>query len=305
MRFSLIIPTKDRTGILNKTLDHLKKVKNINDIEVILINDSKDPIQSELNSFPVPIKVYRNPVNGVASGRNFGASKASHEWLIFMDDDMLVQPDSFQKLIPLCDPQQNSCWNVNWVYPPEVVANRSKQPFLRYLNKYNFDSLEGWSNDVEWNNKQIFRVKGITSQFLLIHKNVFSKSGGYNASFPFAGFEDYDLSKRLKAKDISVYLDPNNTIYHNEEDRLDVESFLERRKRGAITRKVAVSVGYDYLALNYSLIKKTIYPIIYSCRHVILWVLQKWPQTIIADKIYFQLVNILFGAYSYKGYSKD
>lgn len=305
MKFSLIIPTKDRKDILNKTLRHLKEVTNLKDIEIIIINDSEQPVQINNEALAAEVHVHKNPTNGVANGRNFGASMASNDWLVFMDDDMLVQRDTFQKLISFCDPDKDQCFNVNWVYPDEVILKRSRLPFLRYLHKYGFDSLEGWSTDVEWNHTEVFQVKRITSQFLMIHKSVFHKSGGYNASFPYAGFEDHELSGRLNTLGIRVFLDPLNMIFHNEEDRLEVESFLERKKRGAITRRVAVNLGHRDLDVPYNFLKRTIYRLVFSCRKMILYLLRKWPQTRKLDKLYFLLINILFGAYTFIGFTQE
>jgi glycosyltransferase involved in cell wall biosynthesis len=304
MNFSVIIPTKDRNEILGKTLNSLRSVSNISDLEIIIINDSEKPISINLNSFPTIIKIVQSPGKGVATARNFGASLAIYDWLVFMDDDMLVKSETFKNLIPYCNTSEKMCLNVNWVYPESVVKIRHEVPFLRYLNKYGFDSLEGWSSDILWNRTELFRANGITSQFLLFHKGLFEKLGGYNMSFPFAGFEDHDLSKRIKANDIVIYIDPQNMIFHNEEDRMKVEDWLERKKRGAITRKVAVGLGYFDLKLQYSLPKKVVYESVHVLKRPILALLNHWPKIKRLDRGYFFLVNVLLGMYSYIGYTR-
>jgi GT2 family glycosyltransferase len=251
------------------------------------------------------VEVYQNSFGaGVASARNFGVSKAKHDWLIFMDDDMWVQPDSFFRLLPFCQ-DATRCLNVNWVYPPFLVQQRDQRPFLRYLHHYGFDSLEGWSSDVQWNDREPFEVKGITSQFLLLHKKAFYQVGQYDVSFPFAGFEDHDLSRRLRQHDIRVFVDPLNMIYHNEADRMDIENWLERKRRGAITRKVGVSVGYKELELHYSILKRLFYTMIYRLRRPFLALLKHWPNLAILDRLYFLLVNVLLGTYSFTGYTSQ
>lgn len=302
MKFSLIIPTKDRQQIINKTLLRLHNITRLDELEIIIINDSQEPVQIELEELLGYCKVVRNQGSGVASGRNYGASLAANEWLVFMDDDMWVQPDTFDRLRPLIEGKEDTCFNINWVYPYELNVQRKDKPFLRYLEKYGFDSLEGWSNDPNWQDKQPFLVEGVTSQFFIIHRTLFEKIGGYNASFPFAGFEDHDLSKRLKKSGVPVMLDPTNLIYHNEEDRMQVESWLERKKRGAVTRKVAVEMGYSNLALTYSGAKTVIYNAIWQQKRTILRLLEHWPNNKAFDPAYFFIVNRLFGTYVYIGY---
>lgn len=302
MNFSVIIPSKDRKEILTLSLEKLAKVANLNELEVIVINDSdKELVLDERFGFAT---IYNNDKAGVASARNFGASKSSHDWMVFMDDDMWVQTETFNKLEPFCA-NTDRCLNVNWVYPDFLVKQLDKKPFLRYLKNYGFDSLEGWSSDVEWNHQKAFPVKGITSQFLLIHKVAFYKVGGYNTSFPFAGFEDYDMSKRLKKAGVEIYVDPLNMIYHNEADRIDIENWLERKRRGAITRKVGIEVGYRELEIKYPFYKKYFYLFVYRIRGILLRILNAWPSTKILDPFFFILVNILLGTYSAKGYHSN
>ena len=299
VQLSVIIPSKDRKEILVQSLERLKKVENINELEIIIINDSDQELVLD-QSFDF-LTIYKNEKAGVASARNFGASKASNKWMVFMDDDMWVEPQTFQRLEQFCADVEK-CFNVNWVYPDFLVKQLDQKPFLRYLRNYGFDSLEGWSSDVEWNRNEVFQVKGITSQFLLINKNAFYKVGGYDTSFPFAGFEDYDMSKRLSKAGIRIYVDPKNMIYHNEADRIDVENWLERKKRGAITRRVGIAVGYSELEISYPFYKKYFYRFIYSTRRLLLAIVKGWPATKSFDGAFFLLVNILLGTYSCIGY---
>jgi glycosyltransferase involved in cell wall biosynthesis len=301
LNFSLIIPTKDRKEILQETLQKVSAASNIEQLEVIIINDSDKPLVLD-KPFPFA-SIYKNERGkGVASARNFGASKARHDWIIFMDDDMWVQRDTFEKLEGVATDEYR-CINANWVYPEFLIHQLPRNPFLRYLRRYGFDSLEGWSSDVQWDKEKLFRVKGITSQFLLMHKKAFQKAGGYDVSFPFAGFEDHDLSRRLREKDIAVYVDPNNTIYHNEADRLEIEPWLERKKRGAITRRVAVSLGHKDLLLHYPAWKRFFYSMLYGIRKPLIGLLNNWPKKQSLDFLFSRLVTILLGAYSFKGYT--
>jgi GT2 family glycosyltransferase len=304
MKFTVIIPTKDRKAILEKTLGCIKSVNNIKDLEVVIVNDSDTNLDVDLSLFPTSFQMLQNPGSGVAAAKNFGASKAMNEWLIFMDDDILVKPSTFENL-PAYYEHKNWCSNINWVYPDFIINQRNFNPFVRYLNKYQFDSLKGWSNNPDWNDHKIFRVQSVSSQFLVIHKSEFEAVGGYNERFPLAGFEDHDMSVRLDNLGAEMFLDPTNVVYHNEEDRIVLENWLERKRRGAITRKVAVDLGYDTLRLNYSGLKKAFYTIVFASRKYMLSVLNKWPQTKILDPVYFFLVNVLLGAYSYSGYTKE
>jgi len=305
MKFSLIIPTKDRLSVLHKTIRALSQVINITDIDVLIINDSDKNISLQIEDFPTNLQVYKSPGKGVATARNFGASKAATDWLVFMDDDMLVQPETFLKLIPICNSNLNICLNTNWIYPETLLNLAERNPFVRYLKKHRFNSMEGWDKDPNWDHEKVFLVYRINSAFLLIHKNAFYKVNGYDEIFPFAGFEDHDFSERLKKSGVDMFVDPNNVIFHNEEDKIKLENWLERQRRGATTRKIALSKGYSHLSIKFSMSKKIVNKIVYASRHYLLNILNQWPQQKSLDVVYFFIVNRLLAAYSYAGYIQD
>jgi GT2 family glycosyltransferase len=300
VHFSVIIPTKDRKAILEESLDKLRLVKNLNDLQVIIINDSSEELKlDDRFSFAT---IYRNPKSGVASARNHGVSNAIHNWIVFVDDDMWAQPDTFERLAAYCA-DKNTCVNTNWIYPDFIQRQMDSRPFLRYLKKYRFDSMEGWNNDPNWRHDQAFEVNSLNSAFLLIHKDTFLSIEGFDTNFPYAGFEDHDLSKRLKKAGMKLLVDPTIMVFHNEADRLEIGSWMERKKRGAVTRRVGVNLGYSELELQYPIVKKSIYTTLNTGKGTLLKLLKRWPKSKVADSIYFRLVNILLGTFSFAGYT--
>lgn len=304
MNFSIIIPTKDRESILFQTLEALKGVNNLSEIEVIIINDSHLPISLDLSKYPMVIKLFRNKGQGVSSARNYGAAKAAFDHIVFMDDDMIVDKLTFEKLKSFCKATSNYCLNINWVYPPSITEVYGHNPFFRYLTLYGFTSLKGWSKGEKWQDTGIFEVSGITSQFLVMEKRTFESVGGYNETFPFAGFEDYDLKIRLRENGAIFYLDPDNMIYHNEIDRLDIESWLKRKNRGAYTRRHAVDAGYTELSVHYHPLKKLTYNAMGTIKRILLARVISWKRNSHFDYVFFKLVNLLLGIYNFEGYNR-
>ena len=128
--------------------------------------------------------------------------------------------------------------------------------------------------------------------------------GGYNENFPYAGFEDYDLTKRLLQNNIKIYIQPKNVAYHNEVDRMNILQWLARRKRGGKTRQVAVQMGHKELTLHYSKLKARVFEFVIGKQQYFLKALQWVPNIIIFDRIYFFIVNLLYAASVYEGYQE-
>jgi hypothetical protein len=60
----------------------------------------------------------------------------------------------------------------------------------------------------------------------------------------------------LKAAGLNFYIDSRVQVLHNEEDRINLDNWLDNQQRRAETRRVAVDLGYTELAIRYSLVKK-------------------------------------------------
>lgn len=301
-QISIIIPTKDRLNVLKQTIKSVFDASEQFEIEIIVVNDSENEL--ELGISDLRLKIIRNSGNGVASARNRGASESKYDFLLFIDDDIILQEDTLKLLIDFLYKYPNSCVNFNWIYPPATKQIMLETKFGRYLNNFGFDSLKGWLGEGLFVDNSIFEVNNLAAFFLPISKQIYINIQGFNESFPYAGAEDYDFSKRLKDQGYLLYLNTTHTIYHNESDRLVLKAWLERKERNGVTKKVAVDLGYDSLRLNVYGYRKLLYKLIYFNRNVLLVFLKIIPNHELFDIIFGYLVNRLLAAYQYNGYSK-
>lgn len=93
---SLIIPTYNRKQSLVELLDSLtKQTIEFNRFEVIVVDDDSTDGTEQISQAPYPfnLRLIRQANQGSAIARNTGAAQAKGHLLIFLDDDMLVEPD--------------------------------------------------------------------------------------------------------------------------------------------------------------------------------------------------------------------
>ena len=90
MDISIIIPTYNRNNLLYKHLAIAFQELSGLSYEILVINDSKTNIVNIPQDWQSAISVYNNPKQGVASARNYGASLAKSDNLLFVDDDMII-----------------------------------------------------------------------------------------------------------------------------------------------------------------------------------------------------------------------
>lgn len=302
LELSIIIPTKDRGGIFKQTVESALLSIAQKKAEIIIINDSKIPIK-EISPSSI-IHIYQNTGNGVASARNLGAAKASSDYLLFLDDDILININVINKLLQYAKDGPHKIFLPNWVYPNELNSELGKTSFGRFILKHKLNSLKGWINLNSWSEIDLMEIKSGASFCLLIHKSKFNSINGYNEKFPYAGAEDYDFCERLKSNGTRFFIDPYMVVHHNEADRISLINWLNRKKRDSATKKLALNLGYTEFVINYSLAKIVLCKTIYFFRILILLLVNIIPNKRIFDKLYNNLILTLCAGYIYKGYKE-
>lgn len=134
LTLSLIICTKDRKEILWKTLDSIFQQSYLPD-EIIIIDDGNLPVE-ELKSFVTPhISKYlyiKKDTPGLTFSRNLGVDYAKGEIILFLDDDVLLDPNYIEEIMSIYANDKDQLimgvtGSLKYEYNPGVIA------FLRFF----------------------------------------------------------------------------------------------------------------------------------------------------------------------------
>ncbi|WP_187373446.1 glycosyltransferase family 2 protein [Vibrio cholerae] len=98
---SVIIPTCNRNNTLPRAI-HSVLSQNVTGLEVIVVNDTDNPVSNEIlniaKSYPVIFS--SNPgKHGAASTRNYGVSIAKGKYITFLDDDDIYLPGRLNNML--------------------------------------------------------------------------------------------------------------------------------------------------------------------------------------------------------------
>ena len=99
---SVIIPTFNRSNSLRELLDSLaKQTYPPEQFEVIVVDDGStdDTSSVEALDFPFTMRYFRQANGGDAAARNLAVQESQADMLVFLDDDMLVEPDYLRHLL--------------------------------------------------------------------------------------------------------------------------------------------------------------------------------------------------------------
>lgn len=95
-RISVVIPTRDRAALLERTLRSLARVEGAAELEIVVVDDGSEvPLadQLPLAELDLDLRVLRQEPGGLNVGRNSGVAATSREIVAFLDDDVLLEPD--------------------------------------------------------------------------------------------------------------------------------------------------------------------------------------------------------------------
>jgi glycosyltransferase involved in cell wall biosynthesis len=107
---SVIIPTYNRKDLLRETLISLaKQTYPSHHFEVIIVDDGSTDGTGAIaaETFPFVLRYFWQSNQGDAAARNLGAQQSQAEFLVFLDDDILVEADYLTHLIQVHDISQN------------------------------------------------------------------------------------------------------------------------------------------------------------------------------------------------------
>ena len=180
--FSVVIPSFNGKEFLRKTLLALKK-SNLQPLRCIAVDDFSSDGTFEMLKRDFPeVATIRNEKNlGPTASRNRGAEQAKGKYLIFLDNDVLAEPDAIEKLIEFSEYHQNV----------GVVGGK-------LLNDKGEATL--------WNKGRIkiIGTEWVRESFFLVPLDIFKKVGGFDERF-FMFFEGPDLSERLMRLGYKTY----------------------------------------------------------------------------------------------------
>lgn len=244
MRVSFVVPTYRRPDALRSTLGTLLQLDfPPDDYEIVVVDDGSGDhtpqVVAELARTAPRLRYVSQENAGVATARNRGAAEARGGLLIFLDDDMLVQPDHIDAHLAAREAHGDCLVNGHWEFSAETRAALDQTPFGRYRV-----DLEDWVKTAVEKRPLAdgrMRASDVTAANLGISAEHFAALGGFDEAFPFAGCEDQDFSYRAGKAGYDFIYDPAIRLEHNDE-RVTLPQFCGRQRRGAHTSVYLVAL---------------------------------------------------------------
>jgi len=189
---SVVIPTYERTNDLRVCLHSLKEEFQVDspNYEIIVTDDSRSDISRKMVEREFPdVSWGKGKQNGPAGNRNAGVSRATGEWIVFIDDDCIA------------DTRYISAYCNAILQNPETILFEGKIYPDRPRRTWAECCPENSNGGMFWTSN------------LCVRKSTFLEIGGFDERFRVA-YEDIDFAYRIKSKGFKSRFIKNASVCH-------------------------------------------------------------------------------------------
>lgn len=225
LNFSIIIPVKRDDPFIERCISAaLKAVPAGSEIIVVLDGWETNRLDHFVDTSRV--RVLHHPKAGPAVCRHFGAQKSVHEWLCFLDSDVLVHPDTFEKAISALLGSGDDGLIGSYDDRPESSSTVSR--FRNLLHHFHHQRNNG-SAGVFW------------GAFGMVRRSAYFQVNGFDPVFRMASVEDIDLGYRLAEHGYRVRIRSHVQVCHLKEwtlnNMIQTDIWLRARPWTMLMRK--------------------------------------------------------------------
>ena len=226
MKYSIIVPVFNRPDEVDELLESLCQ-QTLKDFEVIIVEDgSKKPCKDVCDKYAdiLDLHYYYKDNSGPGQSRNYGAERASGEWLIVLDSDVVL-PEGYLQAVE--NNVQCSTFNVHCFGGPDA-AHPSFTPVQKAISysMTSFFTTGGIRGGKAKLDKFFPR-----SYNMGILRDVYQQLGGFS-KMRFG--EDIDFSYRIVEAGYQTRLIPEAWVWHKR--RTDFRKFFRQVYNSGIAR---------------------------------------------------------------------
>ncbi len=191
---------------------------------VVVDNNSRDDSCDDLPSLTAPVKVIRNADNlGFAAACNQGAAVCSAEYVLFLNPDSELLPNSLSVPLQYLDEPQNADVAICGVQLLDE-SGRVARSCSRLPTCFNLTAMALRLHSVsrrlfppnfmkEWNHADTRDVEQVIGAFFLVRRSVYDQLQGFDERF-FVYFEEVDFCERTRQLGLrTVYLATAQAIH--------------------------------------------------------------------------------------------
>ena len=226
MKISIIIPTHNRANQLREVIGSLLSLQKEAEFEIVIVdNNSTDNTKEVVGSYSSNVRYVFEKRTSFTRARNTGAENATGEILLYLDDDVLVNPGSLKKIVEIFSSYPD-CGVIAGKILPKFTENPPQwtlecQKIFDGWSLYNPDQFSKLKEDFQ-------EVVYAAGPMMAVKRSVYERVGGFPPdtigvetnkgpkSFNklYIGPGDYGLCYLVRKAGLKVYYSSAISVYH-------------------------------------------------------------------------------------------
>lgn len=226
LKISIVIPTFNRDKLLNETLKSVTN-QSLQPFEIIIVDNGTE--QPKITGIEKKKYFRLPPFSGVAQARNFGFTMASGEYVMFLDDDDLLDYDTIE--IVTDELMKNN---------PDILILKMKSFESKKIVK---EKSKIYNSNFELFNDLLIKNPGIVGSSTILKKSIVydKKLNGYDPYLTTGQDKSLILDFLLKDPDLKImrsqaffFYRNHATIHRNSQTRKMIQGksrFIKKYRR--------------------------------------------------------------------------
>ena len=250
LRFTIIIPTKNRRQVLEQLLDSIAALNDIDRIrpEIIVADNNSDDdtwkcVNSMAKLFPTTLRTLKIVRAGKSAAINETVKTSTGNVLAFLDDDVVVDKDWLGAVREFFQ-EDNRQVGQGFI---GLQSTPNDPEILKLVEIYRTIPKLEYNSDVG-------KLHSLNGANFFISRELFNRVGGFDERLgPGASgtSEDVDLAWRLIRAGVSISYAPKAMAYHRiDRDRLTEEYFKQSHRRQGASRFLIRKQGGAEILFN-------------------------------------------------------
>jgi GT2 family glycosyltransferase len=219
---SIIIPTRDRFGVLRQCVNSILKLSTYENYEILIVDNDSSERQSldYLSLLEKQPKVRVIKFSGkfnFSAINNFAAAQAKGELLLFLNNDTeVISADWLEAMIEHAVRPEVGAVGARLMYPNNTVQHAGVIIGMGGIAGHAHINLPSGDPGYFGRVHLVQNFSAVTGACLMTKAELFKDLGGFNEQNLAVAFNDVDFCLRLREKNLLVVYTPYAELYHYE-----------------------------------------------------------------------------------------
>jgi GT2 family glycosyltransferase len=214
IQVSIIIPVHNKYAFTHKCLYSIQQHTNGISYEVIIADDASSDETLKVQTHIGNVKVCRNEKSlGFLGNCNAAAKAAKGKYILFLNNDTVVQPNWLSSLIELIERDQTIGMVGSKLVYPEGILQEAGGIVWKDGSGWNYGKMSD-PQHAEFN--YVKEVDYISGASLMIRSDLWEQLGGFDIRYTPAYYEDTDLAFEVRRLGFKVVYQPQSVVVHFE-----------------------------------------------------------------------------------------